>query len=129
MTAKKAIPRAPGGLGDAGRAVWRRITADLGQQWELDARELLVLESAARQADLNRQLEDALTADGVTVAGSQGQRRLNAAATELRQGRIALERLLSSLALPGEDGHAQTGAQRRAQAAAEARWGRRRGTA
>jgi hypothetical protein len=105
--------------------------ADVPPAWELDARELLVLEAAARQADTNRALESALKDDGMVVEGSQGQRRLNAAVTELRQGRIAVEKLLSSLALPGEDGRAMTAAQKRAQSAAEARWGqgRRRGTA
>lgn len=129
MSARKVVQRAPAGLREAGRLVWRRILADLSEEWELDARELLILEAAARQADLNRSLEEALDADGVIVAGSAGQSRLNAACTELRQGRVALERLLSSLALPNEDGRAMTAAQKRAQAAAQARWGWRRGAA
>jgi endonuclease YncB( thermonuclease family) len=104
--------------------VWRRIVEDLEPGWELDSRELLILEAAARQADQNRALEAALAADGVTVEGSKGQPRLNATTTELRQGRIALEKLLSGLALPGDEG-ALTSAQRRAQAAADSRWRRR----
>lgn len=122
--------RAPAGLKSAGRAVWNSILEDL-VEFELDARELLVLEAAARQADTNRALESALKDDGMIVEGSQGQRRLNAAVTELRQGRVALERLLASLALPNEEGKILTAAQKRAQAAAEARWGRgrRRGSA
>lgn len=132
MSAKP--PRAPAGLAAAGRAVWRKIMADLGDDWELDGRELLVLEAACRQADLNAELEEALAREGVSVPGSQGQQRLNATVTELRQGRIALERLLGSLALPS-DGAAMTAGQKRAQAAASARWlregkrGRRRGAA
>ena len=114
-----------------GKAVWRRVLADLGDGWELDARELLILESACRQADGNAQLEAAIDADGVTVRGSMGQPRLNAMVTELRQGRLALERLLASLALPGDEGAgAQTAAQKRASAAASSRWirsGRRGG--
>src|SRR4051812_39254076 len=113
-----AAPRTPAGLGAAGRGVWRRILADVGAEWELDARELLILEAAARQADLNRSLETSIEADGVRVAGSAGQPRLNAMVTELRQGRVALERLLASLALPAEGGQTFTAAQRRAQAAA-----------
>lgn len=101
------------------------MLADLGDGWELDARELLILESACRQADSNAALEAALAEDGVTVKGSMGQRRLNAAVTELRQGRLALERLLASLALPGDEGAgAQTAAQKRASAAASSRWTR-----
>jgi hypothetical protein len=61
----------------------------------------------------------------VRVAGSQGQPRLNAMVTELRQGRIAFERLLGSLALPGdEEERTMTAAQKRAQAAADSRWAR-----
>ena len=121
----------PEGLGDAGRALWDAVHDDLEPRdeseagWELDAREQLVLEAAARQADLNRGLEAAIDRDGLTVAGWAGQPRLNPAATELRQGRIALQKLLAELALPNESGQAVTSAQRRAKAAAEARWGRR----
>lgn len=124
--------RAPSGLGAAGKAVWRAVLDDLAaagngaERWELDARELVVLEAAARQADLNRQLEQAIARDGVMVTGSQGQSRMNAVATELRQGRIAVEKLLSALALPNEDGRAVTAAQKRASTAAAARWGPRR---
>lgn len=132
MSAKTT--RAPAGLASAGRAVWRKIVTDLGDDWELDGRELLVLEAACRQADLNAELEEALAREGVSVADAQGQQRLNATVTELRQGRIAFERLLGSLALPS-DGAPMTAGQRRAQAAASARWlregkrGRRRGAA
>ena len=55
-------------------------------------------------------------------------------ATESRQGRIAFEKLLGSLALPGDEGETMTPAQKRAQAAASSRWiregkrGGRRGT-
>lgn len=124
--------RSPKGFGQAGRAVWRSVLADLEQAtagadeaWELDARELVVLEAAARQADLNRQLEELLAEQGLTVVGSMGQARLNPAATELRQGRIALEKLLAALALPDEDGRPMTAAQKRAQHAARVRYARR----
>lgn len=129
-----AAERAPKGLAAAGRRLWHAIVGDLPDGWELDARELVILEAAARQADSNAALERAITEAGVTVEGSQGQPRLNAMVTELRQGRIALEKLLSSLALPGDEG-TETAQQRRSRAAAEARWGataarrRRRGTA
>ena len=66
--------KAPIGLRAAGRAVWRGILDDLGADWELDRRELFVLEAAARQADLNRSLEVALEEDGVRVAGVKGSR-------------------------------------------------------
>jgi len=121
--------RVPEGLGEAGAAVWDAIVSDVGDAFELDARELVVLEAACRQADTNRQLEDVIEAGGLIVEGSQGQPRMSAAVTELRQGRLALERLLASLALPDEDGRVLTAGQRRAQAASQARWGVRRGAA
>lgn len=121
--------RAPVGLKAAGKAVWKGILGDLPDEWELDAREFVVLEAAARQADTNRALEKALVDDGMIVTGSQGQARLNAAVTELRQGRVALEKLLAGLALPGDDGRTLTAGQKRAQAAAQARWGTARGAA
>jgi hypothetical protein len=121
----------PVGLGPAGSAVWLAVIEDLasvavdGERWELDGRERLVLEAAARQADLNRALEEVIADAGLTVIGSTGQTRLNPAATELRQGRVAFEKLVGSIALPGEDGIAQTTAQKRAKNAAAARWGHR----
>ena len=122
MAVDHAIPRAPAGLKAAGRGVWRRIHEDLGAGWVLTNRELVVLEAAARQADTNAALEAAIKEAGVVVIGSRGQPRMSQAVTELRQGRLALERLLGSLALPDEDGDTMTSAQRRAQAAASSRW-------
>lgn len=123
--------RMPSGLGAAGRTVWRAVVDDLtavgddDATWELDGRERLILENAARQADLNAKLEAVIEEDGIVVAGSTGQRRLNAAATELRQGRVAVGKLLGELALPGEDGRVATARQKRARGAAEVRWGHR----
>jgi hypothetical protein len=128
MGAEHAVPRPPTGLLAAGRAVWTAILDDLDDldgDWELDARELLVLAAAARQADTNAALERAIKKSGVMVAGSKGQPRMNQMVTELRQGRIALEKLLSSLALPSDQsGGAMTAAEKRGQAAANARWAR-----
>ncbi len=90
-------------------------------------RELALLALAARQADDVAALEVALAAGGVIVAGSKGQARLNGVVTELRQGRIALAKLLGDLALPGEDdGVARTAKSERAQRAANTRWARER---
>lgn len=123
MTAERRIPKAPSGLKAAGRRVWTSILGGIAEGFELDERELLVLEAAARQADQNRALEIALADAGVVVRGSAGQPRLNAVATELRQGRIAFDRLLGSLALPDEDaGERLTERGRRAKHAADRRW-------
>lgn len=121
MTADSPRPRAPVGLAKAGRALWRSLTG----AYEFDLVEMAILAAACRQADDIAALEDAIAVDGVTVVGSAGQPRLNAAITEVRQGRLALGRLLGQLAIPLDaEGRPMTEASRRAQRAANARWNR-----
>ena len=98
-----ARPNPPPDLLSAGKKLWKSIVADLPEAVELDARELALLAHASRQADDIAALERALKRDGVTISGSAGQPRLNAALTELRQGRIALARLLGGLDIPEEE--------------------------
>lgn len=101
--------------------------------YTFDAWELEVLAHACRQADAVTLLEEYIGEQGVTVTGSNGQERLNAAITEARQARIALARLLGELKLPNEGDaqqapgsqqgqQARNGRSRRAQRAAEYRW-------
>ena len=116
-----ARPKPPTGLTSAGKALWRAIVGDLAEGMELDARELAVLEAACRQADVVAALEQVVKRDGVTVLGASGQRRLNGAVSEARQGRVALARLLGELDLAGEQAP-QTAGTRRARKAAETRW-------
>ena len=66
-------------------------------------------------------LERAVKRDGTMVRGASGQRRLNGAVPEIRQGRIALARLLGEVDLAGEQAP-QTAGTRRARKAAETRW-------
>ena len=116
-------PDAPVGLAEAGGALWDSLT----DAYEFGPHELAVLAVACRQADDVAALEALLVRDGLIVAGSNGQPRLNAAVTEVRQGRLALSKLLDQLALPDDD--AQVGltpASRKAQKAANARWDRER---
>ncbi len=89
--------RTPAKLAPEGRKLWTAVTAD----FDLTATELVLLEAAARQADDVATLEAGLR-DGFTVAGSKGQPRLSAAVTEVRQGRLALARLIAELRLPAE---------------------------
>src|SRR4051794_27718660 len=115
----------PRGLGASGRALWRTVIADVPGDWQLDARDLAVLEAACRQADDVAELEAAVSRDGVMLEGAAGQRRLNGAVTELRQGRLALGRLLGQVDLPDEERRPVTEASRRAQRAANTRWAAR----
>ena len=64
---------------------------------EVDERELAILTLACRQADTVASLEAAVKRDGVMIPGAKGQRRLNATVTELRNGRLALTKLLGEL--------------------------------
>jgi phage terminase small subunit len=116
-------PRAPKGLGNTGRSTWRQILDDLDPELEFDARELAILRTACRQADLVTQLEQAVKKDGVMIQGAAGQRRLNATVTELRQSRLAFARLLGELGIPVDSGKPETAASQRARRAAHAKWG------
>ena len=109
-------PRAPTGLEKTGRRVWSSIVGE----FDLDSRELLVLEQAARQADAVASLEAEVEGSGIVTRGSRGQLRLSQTVTELRQARLALSRLLAELALPDDED--QTAASRRGRKAADARW-------
>ncbi|MEZ5116174.1 MAG: hypothetical protein R2737_07890 [Candidatus Nanopelagicales bacterium] len=128
MTAKDKPPAPPKGLGDAGRSLWRSITTEVHDAgFELDGRECATLAAACRQADDIAALEAVIDRDGLVVLGAAGQPRLSAAVTEVRQGRLALAKMLGELALPDEDGVTRTQSQARAARAANARWDRFQG--
>jgi phage terminase small subunit len=122
LPAKQKALKLPKALRASGRTLWRAVIADVPSDWELDARDVAVLEAACRQADDVADLEAAVTRDGVMIEGAAGQRRLNAALTELRQSRLALGRLLGQVDLPDEQRRPVTEASRRAQRAAHVRW-------
>ena len=92
-----------------------------GRVRNLDARELLVLEQAARRADNVAALEAEVSLLRLVGRGSSGHLRLSQTVTELGQARLALSRQLAELALPDDED--QTAASRRGRKAAEARWG------
>ena len=114
-----ARPRLPSGLEKAGKRVYSAIVGE----FDLDGRELLVLEQAARQADVVVALEEEVASSGLVGRGSSGQMRLSQTVTELRHARLALSKLLGELALPDDED--ETAASRRGRKAAEARWGPR----
>jgi phage terminase small subunit len=118
-------PKPPAGLGDAGRALWRRIHGDLAEGWELDERETYLLEQACLIADQVAALDAAVAREGVTVAGSMGQSRVHPAVQESRQLRLAQSRLLKSIELvdPVEVKKRMSPTSRRASEAANVRWG------
>jgi P27 family predicted phage terminase small subunit len=92
-------PRAPKGLADPGRTLWRRVVGDVAEGWQLDARDLALLEAACRLADMASELEQVVESDGVTAWGSTGQVVVHPALVELRQHRAAIAALLAKVEL------------------------------
>ena len=96
------------------------IKAGLPPSVELDEREEALLDLAARQlADIERAEQD-IQDRGYLVGGSRGQAVINPSIAEVRQGRLALGKLLGQLDLP----ESTADAVRTARQAAEKRWGR-----
>lgn len=91
--------RTPRGLSGAGKALWASVTG----AYELEQHELLLLENAARTADLIADLQARIERDGpVTPAG-----KAHSAVIEIRQQRITLARLLVALRVPTGDEEAR----------------------
>jgi hypothetical protein len=117
----------PKALGAAGKALWKAVLADVPAGWDLDARELHLLEGACRCADELVLLDELVDRDGPVTAGSKGQLRVHPALGEARALRLAQLRLLGAIQLqpPTE----QSAGTRQAKKAANARWNRRTGAA
>lgn len=112
VTARKRPEMAPTGLGAEAKALWASVV----DVFDLEEHERTLLVQAVRTVDLIEKLDDEVRRDGPVIESPQG-RKAHPAATEARQQRIALARLLAALRLPaGEDGDQQAGArpQRRA---------------
>jgi hypothetical protein len=117
--------KVPKALGAAGKALWKAVLGDVPAGWDLDARELHLLERACRCADELALLDGLVDRDGPMTAGSKGQPRMHPALGEARALRLAQLRLLGAIQLqpPTE----QSAGTRQAKKAANARWNRRTG--
>jgi P27 family predicted phage terminase small subunit len=111
--------RPPRGLGAAGKQLWKAIQAELPDGIELDGREAELLARACSAADHILELERAVAADGVTVAGSRGQVTVHPALVEIRGQKLAMLRLLKSIDLSADV--VEKPSERRARRAATAR--------
>ena len=111
MTAAKA-PKPQRKLGTSGTRIWTDIT----REYDLDVAELIVLETAAHQADDIARLEALLESEGEIQVGSNGQPKLSSVFGELRQSRLP----------DTSTGVALSPASKRAQKAGQARWQRQR---
>ncbi len=108
-TTENDAPEPPTGTGAAGRRLWLSVVTD----YDLAEHELAVLTEATRTVDLLDELDAAIRSEGAIVDSPQG-RRANPAATEARQQRIVLARLLAALRMPvGEAGDEQANARPR----------------
>ena len=96
-----ATPKAPVGLGKAGKAQWSSIAGS----YKLRPDELTVLEDVCRTGDMIAALIAAWAKDGspMTTKGSMGQLVTHPLISELRQHRSARAALLRQLALPDGD--------------------------
>lgn len=111
-------PRAPAGLGGAGRRLWRSVV----NGFELRPDELELLAAACRLGDEVTALEDMIVKSTPLTIGSKNQVRVNPLYSEVRAHRLALGRLLASLGLADAgdvDGAARSSAARRM---VRARW-------
>src|SRR5271166_359808 len=108
------IPRAPAGLADRGRGLWRRINQD----YELDALELELLHELCRVLDRCDQIAAELKGlKSLATLGSAGQCRVHPLLTALENQQKLADRLATSLgvSLPGASGETKgVGHQRKA---------------
>jgi hypothetical protein len=91
--------KAPAGLGPAGKRLWLAIVGSVVEGWELDAKDLALLESAATTADTVESLSKELAKSSIMVAGSMDQDRLNPLVAEIRQQKAAQAALLKQVQL------------------------------
>lgn len=75
-----------------------RLRNDVLTDYDLDAQELALLDSAARTADVIADLQAIADAEGVMVDG-----KTHPAVVELRLQRLTLGRLLAGLRLPADE--------------------------
>ncbi|MGH2950727.1 MAG: P27 family phage terminase small subunit [Solirubrobacterales bacterium] len=115
---------APEALGPAGSALWRAILSDVSEDWELDRRELHLLERACICADRLAELDAAVARDGATTKGSRGQIVAHPALAQATALEIVQLRLLSALEL-ADPAEARSPTSQRNRRAADVRWSRR----
>ncbi len=115
-----AAPKAPAGLGTAGKAQWSAIA----EKYALRPDELTVLEDACRTSDMLAALAEAWAEDGspMTTKGSMGQLVIHPLIAEMDKHRKSRAQFLRQLALPDVD---EAPAENQHRAAATTRWSAR----
>ena len=97
-------PKAPRGLGTAGRRLWRGTLGDRegGSRLELRADELALFTELCRLVDDAEALRAELEGEPLTVAGSQGQPVGHPLRAELHRTLASMDRLARTLAIPDD---------------------------
>jgi hypothetical protein len=90
------IPRAPSGVGPAGRRLWHSMLGD----FELAEHEVSLLRQAVRVADVCEQLQGVVAEEGPLTTTRLGEVKTHPAVVELRQQRLVLARLIVALRVP-----------------------------
>lgn len=104
-------PRAPGSLGEAGRAFWRKVTA----VYELSPAEEAMLARCCRTLDVLGRLDAVLLEDDLVVTGSVGQLKAHPGLAAAADQQRLLDQLVRALNLPLPDedaGHRRSPANR-----------------
>jgi hypothetical protein len=111
---------APEGLGERALALWSGTVKGL----ELEAGELVLLESACRLVDQIDAMQAALEEQGPIVKGSRGQPAASPLLREIRAHDLAVTRILRTLmaAMPEEEDGKRLTPTERGRKAALARW-------
>jgi hypothetical protein len=109
----------PEGLGDAGRALWHRITDD-GAIVLDDPAEAEALRKACELEDIAARLAEELEGAPLTVEGSRGQLVPHPLLAELRLTRSEVARLVGRIVVDDDSGTMSRSAA--ARKAARARW-------
>ena len=124
MAETPSLPRAPRGLDNAGKALWRSVHAVF--DFEDEPHTLAILEQACHTRDEIDRLEAAMEGQQYTVLGSARQVQVHPLVSEARFQRKTLAELLSRIGLPDnsdpDDPHIRRSAAGRK--AARARWNR-----
>lgn len=93
--------RAPAGLGEAGRRLWRAMHETF--DFDEEPHKVQILRQTCRVADVIAELDDAADEAPLTVKGSQGQQVISPFIAEARAQRSLMAQLLARLTLPDTD--------------------------
>src|SRR5262245_43723914 len=119
-------PEPPRHLNAGGKRAWRAAIAGLEPRMGFTDRELESLRLVAGQADLVHRLERQLADEPLMVEGAHGQPRPNPLIALLSSARLAQAKLWTEIRLERDAAEGLPVRNRRAQRAAQARWGARR---